>query len=1046
MQGKAPLVFVVLLVSVILPFLIMMPASVRPHKAFFGYPGDAIGTLRTFSAPLLGGPRGVRALLPRQRWLVDTTGGLIASVSNAFVGYNVLLFLSFPLSIAATYLLCRWLGIGVWPSLLAGVIYAYCPYHLHRCYAHLYLANTQWIPLFLLASIAIARRFDGRRLIGLVAAVALLFLTSAYYGVFACAFLPLIIVWRVIWRRQAAHIDRWWRDWLLLAALPLTLFLLGFLWNKYGFFLRVAEGSGSEWLSFAHMFSARWWNYVVPASDHPVVGESLKDFWIGRLEGSNVGEQALYVGLGVLFLAVVGVVASVRNHHRRDLRWVFLVMVAALAFLLSGPPYMQLGNARIPTLSWLLWRAVPVLRAHTRMAAFLMAALAPLAAVGAAHLARRSPGKILIGIATALVVFEYNPIPPFRCTTLEPPPAVYTRLAPFREGEKMVEYPAQNFREGSPAASVLSYLRSLPMRPPPHLAPDADPSRYAVVGPRLAGMLGAHGVRWLVAMGHNTLYPPERFPEDWARSAESAFGWSPLTLSHSHLKHATSYGSDRLYEPMPAPPPVSYGAAAGFVPAPVLRSPWSWSSGEGRLWVHNHSARQITGTVVLHLTSYGFPRTVMVYSNTGQAEDLIVPAAEEVSLHLHDQTLVPGPNEYYLRCMPPASTPARPTTSGETRALGFCVRAVEVRSGDEPLTDYSFGPGFYGLETPPEGLLEWWMGTRGTFHIRNWEDEPITVSVHLKLRSRGQDRTLDLHLNGESVVRLAVSMSYIRTVNLGGLKLEPGLNLLTLEEVTSDAPDMKTPRMGVFDFWVMAPGEPAFRVMYEQGFRRGATGEFPEGPKLFDGTGAVYLSNCHDATVKVELQLRLRSLGASEQVIVSLNGHRIGSAQVSGDSPGEVRFQDLSLLRGDNLLLLTCLSPHQAAPLSVEQLSIRRLEGFYPPEVSGMGVSRWMAHHAVYIVGNESGASWLGDLRVAARSFAMPRTLEIYRGEALLKRVRVPSEAQTPIVLSSVRVEPGENTFRFYSPDGADPVSAHTDTNDQRPVSFRFFDVSLEPH
>jgi hypothetical protein len=1036
---------VAVLVALIVPLVIMWPVPLRPHRAFFGYPGDAIATLRTFSHPFVGTGTGIRAFLPRQRWLVDAVGGLVGVVTNAFIAYNAVVFLSFPLSLAAAYLLCRRLGVPPWASLLGGVIFAYSPYHLHRCYAHLYLATTQGIPLFLVASMALARRFDARRLVGLVGAVALLFLTSAYYGVFACAFLPLIVVWRLVWRHHVRDARRWWRDPVLLGLLVVLLVVFGVLWRMYGFFVRVAEVGGSDWLKFAHTFSARWWNYLVPASDHPIVGGLLRDFWAERLQGSNVGEQALYVGYGVLFLAVAGVVSSLREGPQPERRWMLLLMVAVLALLLSGAPHLQLGGVRIPTLSWLLWRVVPVLRAHTRMAGFLMAALAPFAALGAARLVRRPAGTFLVILAVALIVAEYNPIPPFRCTTLEPPPAIYGRLGAFQEGEKMVEYPAQNLREGSPVASVVSYLRSLPERPPALLAPDADPSRYAVVGPRIAGIFGAHGVRWLAAMGYNTLYPPDRFPKDWARAAEASFGWSPLIMSHSRLRLSTSYDTDRLYEPLSSPPPVSYGAAAGFVPAPVPRTPWSWSADGGRVWVHNHGPEPLSATVVFHLTSYGGERTVTAYAEKGQIAELLVPVGEEVSLHLPSQRLRVGPNDYYLRCEPPASDPSRPLVGGDTRALGVCVRSVEVRSGDEPLTDVTFEQGFFGLEAPPEGLLEWWMGTRGAVHIRNWSGDSLTVSVHMKLRSRGRDRTLDLSLNGEALLRPAVSMSYIRTLNLGGVRLAPGLNMLTFDELTEDPPDLDTPRMGMFDFWVMAPGEPAFRVSYERGFRRGATGEFPEGPKICDGTGALYLINAHDAIVKVELQLRLRSLGAPAQVAVSLNGYRIGSLHLSESGVNETRFQDLSLVRGDNLLLLTSIAENRDVPLSVEQVSIRRLEGFYPPEATPQGISRWMAHHAAYIVGNQSGAPWRGALRVVAKSFAMPRTLEIYRGQTLLRAVRIPSATHTPVTIPGVVVEPGENTFTFYSPDGADPVSAYTETNDQRPVSFRFFGVSLEP-
>jgi hypothetical protein len=214
---------------------------------------------------------------------------------------------------------------------------------------------------------------------------------------------------------------------------------------------------------------------------------------------------------------------------------------------------------------------------------------------------------------------------------------------------------------------------------------------------------------------------------------------------------------------------------------------------------------------------------------------------------------------------------------------------------------------------------------------------------------------------------------------------------------------------------------------------------------VFDGWGAVYIANSHEATIKVDLQLRARTLGPPAHVAISLNGYRLGSVQLTGTSTAEQRYLDVSLLRGDNLLQLACLDPPGGVPVAVEQLSVRRLEGFYPPETTAMGISRWMADRAAYIVGNESGGPWVGDLRVVAKSFAVPRRLAILKGETVLRTVAVPPDGQLPIVLPSVRVDPGENTFRLHSVDGADPVYVHTDVNDRRPVSFRLFDVALEP-
>src|SRR6185295_5444408 len=83
--------------------------------------------------------------------VTDITGALLARISGAVAAYNWLVLLSFPLSAAAAYLLARHLALSPAGSAVAAMAYAFSPFHLAHAAYHPHIAQTQWVPLYLLA-------------------------------------------------------------------------------------------------------------------------------------------------------------------------------------------------------------------------------------------------------------------------------------------------------------------------------------------------------------------------------------------------------------------------------------------------------------------------------------------------------------------------------------------------------------------------------------------------------------------------------------------------------------------------------------------------------------------------------------------------------------------------------------------------------------------------------------------------------------------------------------------------------------------------------
>src|SRR6202171_2551079 len=82
--------------------------------------------------------------------VTDISGALLARLSGGVAAYNWLVLLSFPLSAAAAYLLARHLALSAAGATVAAMAYAFSPFHVAHAAYHPHIAQTQWLPLYLL--------------------------------------------------------------------------------------------------------------------------------------------------------------------------------------------------------------------------------------------------------------------------------------------------------------------------------------------------------------------------------------------------------------------------------------------------------------------------------------------------------------------------------------------------------------------------------------------------------------------------------------------------------------------------------------------------------------------------------------------------------------------------------------------------------------------------------------------------------------------------------------------------------------------------------
>src|SRR3954468_2551506 len=125
--------------------------------------------------------------------VTDWSGAAMARAVGAVAAYNWLVLLTFPLSAAAAYVLARHLALPPAGALLAALLFAFSPFHVAHAAYHPHVAQTQWLPLYLLALWRCLDRASWRAILFLAAATAAVTLSNFYGGLIAAVITPVAI-------------------------------------------------------------------------------------------------------------------------------------------------------------------------------------------------------------------------------------------------------------------------------------------------------------------------------------------------------------------------------------------------------------------------------------------------------------------------------------------------------------------------------------------------------------------------------------------------------------------------------------------------------------------------------------------------------------------------------------------------------------------------------------------------------------------------------------------------------------------------------------
>ena len=413
--------------------------------------------------------------------------------------------------------------------------------------------------------------------------------------------------------------------------------------------------SGSLAFPRAELFawSAKWWSYLIPPADHPLLGSGVREFWVRRGVGESLLEhQQVGVGWSLLLLGAVPLWLWLRG-DRSSLAVrsaPVLASLACAALLCSLSPERRIGPLAFVRPSALLYEVAPMFRAYARFGVVVGLMTAVLAGAGAACLWRwpTSAGRRAAVLLLGLAVLEYAPFPPWRWRDVLPTRA-HRWLAAQPGALRVLDCVPPWRGSDALALALLGHEGSLLGAPiddcgEPRLGDKLQAMGYTHIVVRPDSTLG----RWL---GAN---PP---PEGLARGPRFEDGW---------------------IEEVKAEAPRAYvSALLGFFPREYEgAATWRWMGQTGALRVV--ATRESMGTVLeLELKAFPRHRRVEWFLDGRRMGDVeVAPEWRRYGLPLGP--LAPGETTLTLACPAPAVVADDVLRNGDRRPLGLAVGSWRV--------------------------------------------------------------------------------------------------------------------------------------------------------------------------------------------------------------------------------------------------------------------------------------------------------------------------------------------------------------------------------
>lgn len=539
--------------------------------------------------------------------LTDGLGRLLARFMTPVAALNVIVLAAFPLTAMATYALARYLHGSRAAAMIAALVFAFAPVHLAQAAYHPYAAQTYWLPLYVLALIALIDRATALRFAGLCLAFAALILAGWETALVAAMISPAILLafWVI---RPDANRNLWPLARPALALAAVGAIAAGLVWWARPDLL-VLPSTSDVPIEDIGFYRARWWAYFTPSVDHPVLGRAARQLFARGGINLQLLEQQIFLGFSFVALALAALAFAAT--WQAESRFVVAVLVVGLvaALISLGPVSGSCGRLSVAP-GCLAFHVMPAFRTYGRFAGVTALAVAIAAGVGAVYLGRAS--RLGRGVATALLAlgaFELLPLPARAHDVL--PTSAHRSLAASGSAGRILDCYPQGHAEARVPWLMKRDLSFL------------DPSLPTCADPELGARLAAQGFTHMIVRGGKAASRPgEPLP--------------PGIQVVQQFHDATVYSIEQHV------PPIATVASAGFFGYEHEGADWwQWMSPRGEWTVRNSTSTPRSATLAVDLVAIGMPRRLSVSLNGATVASLEIDVTRKGHV-LGPWTLAPG--------------------------------------------------------------------------------------------------------------------------------------------------------------------------------------------------------------------------------------------------------------------------------------------------------------------------------------------------------------------------------------------------------------------
>lgn len=422
--------FVILTVAMTWPLVLRMGNAIAGKHGdsllfiwLIGWAQKSLFTLHQspLFTSLINYPEGWRPATTEITPAMVLTGLPFSLLGGPVLGYNMSLLLSFA---SSGFIICWWVyrvtGRLV-AGLIAGTIFAFSSYRVaHFIAGHLNLLGTQWLALYFMSLYEVLESSPKSRVWVIVGGVSLGLVswTSQYYLYMTLVLSVLFVLIHALVRGPRFVLQRGYAlRFLKILVISAPMLILA----EYPYFKVVSAGGlPIRDVADAIRNSAGVADFLLPTTWNNFAGE----FVAGHFDRSLWIESSLYLGVGVLAMALLALVMPGDETAPRATR-VHMAILAAVALVLSLGPELQCfsgdANPRLPSaLGWiletcdvsiqspvaLLYRHLPFytsVRVPARYGVYVILLLCVLAGSGIAALLSSGP-KLRRSALTALLL------------------------------------------------------------------------------------------------------------------------------------------------------------------------------------------------------------------------------------------------------------------------------------------------------------------------------------------------------------------------------------------------------------------------------------------------------------------------------------------------------------------------------------------------------------------------------------------------------------------------------------------------------------------